>query len=307
MSDGMFTGLRPRDLGVVGSTWFRFAMRSGGGVVALFIVVVAGLWLTAFVFSKAEPLLRIEARADESPERQQQRVDAAVGLLVKSQLQGSIPEGEMEAAVELLTRERPAVLSGILLLLLVIVPFAACSAAFNQTASDIGSKGLRFLLSRTERPNIFVGRFLAAAGFLGLALALLVAALTLYIGIRFPFYGKVTLLSAAIEGWWILFVFGLPFVALCSWLSSTQRTPFAALALCYVVSLLPWWILAFLVGAMKSLDTDLEWLNRLTPWGWRMQLTAPGFLPRLASHGAMLGFTALFLVLGLLNFRKRDL
>jgi ABC-type transport system involved in multi-copper enzyme maturation permease subunit len=311
MTDGILTGLRLRDLGIVASTWLRFAMRSGGGVISLFIVVVIGLFLTSFVIDRAQAILvpgksaaATATRSTAEREDAANKIDAMVGAI----LTGVLPEGpDTKEDIAFLTKERPAVFSGVLIFLLYLIPFAACSAAFNQTASDIGSRGLRFLLSRTERPNIFVGRFLSAACFLGLALAFLIAVVTLYVALRFPIYGVGEMALAGLEGWAQLWIFSLPFIALCSWISSTQRSPFAALAVCYAVAILPWWLLALAASSLGALDIDWGWLEMLTPWDWRHGLMSASGLTRLKCHGAMFGFTAIFLVLGLINFRKRDL
>ena len=304
-SDGILTGLRGRDLNIVGATWVRFAIRSGGGVVALFIVLVIGLYFSSFVLDQAVNLVTPGEGAEISQEKAASRVEGLArnflgGLLV-------VDEHKQDAEIDFLTKERPAVLSANFILLFFLVPFAACAAAFNQTASDIGTRGLRFLLSRTERPNIFVGRFLGATFFMAVSLAVLVAVVTLYTTTRIGVYSLGDSLLSSAEGWLALFAFSVPFIALCSWISCTQRTPFASLALCYCAAVLPWLLLKVVVGMMDGLDIDIEFLNYLTPWHWRHDLLASEALIRLRGAGLMIGFTLLFLFGGLVNFKKRDL
>ncbi len=53
--------------------------------------------------------------------------------------------------------------------------------------------------------------------------------------------------------------------------------------------------------------SDLAWMEKLMPWGWKYDLLSHDIGTRLLAIAVMLGFTALFMVLGLRGFGKRDL
>jgi len=58
---------------------------------------------------------------------------------------------------------------------------------------------------------------------------------------------------------------------------------------------------------MMSRRDSLDWLDRLTPWGWEFDLLHPDPWKVAAAAGVMLGFFALFTLLGTRHFLKRDL
>ena len=57
----------------------------------------------------------------------------------------------------------------------------------------------------------------------------------------------------------------------------------------------------------SSLPGDPDWVGRLIPWGWKYVLLSGDVTTRLVAYAAMLGFTALFLLLAFRTFHKRDL
>src|SRR5205814_5118158 len=124
--------------------------------------------------------------------------------------------GSDEAEVTYLLREQPALLSAIFVLLLIAFPFISCLGASNQTSGDIGSRGLRYLLLRTERPNIFLGRFVGTMGFLAASTALLMVILAVYIGAKFNIYSLGDMALWSLEGYAAVLFVCLPYVAMCA-------------------------------------------------------------------------------------------
>jgi hypothetical protein len=86
---------------------------------------------------------------------------------------------------------------------------------------------------------------------------------------------------------------------------------FASLAICLLVM----GFTVLLLSLFQSMGTitmhmkpgDLNWLQRLTPWGWKYELLSGKVATRSLAYLAMAGFTGLFLWLGLRTFEKRDL
>ena len=212
--------------------------------------------------------------------------------------------GAEEEDAEYLLRDNPALLSVILLIFLIVFPYIACVAGFNQTSGDIATRGLRYLLLRTERPNIFFGRFLGTLGFTALSIGIVVVILGLYIGFKFKIYGFGEMATWLTQGWVAAIFIVLPYLALSAWVSGLIDSPFGSLALCLLLTGFPVIFLKLVDLAIKG---DQGWLDRLTPWGWKYELLSGDVPTRLTAYGAMLAFTALFLFLGMRSFAKRDL
>jgi ABC-type transport system involved in multi-copper enzyme maturation permease subunit len=226
------------------------------------------------------------------------RSDAVVELVKKV-------TGESKEQTQYLLKEQPALLSAIWLVLLFVFPFMMCLSGFNQTAGEIGSRGLRYLLLRTSRANIFLGRFLGAFLFAAVATALMVGVLVCYIGIKLNVYPLAELLWWGFQGYVALLSIGLAYLALCSWISAMLDSAFGSLALCFAA--VGGSILVVLMANAAARGANLDWLWRVIPWGWKFDLLSGDIGTRLVAYAAMLGFTLLFLALGLRTFTKRDL
>jgi hypothetical protein len=107
----------------------------------------------------------------------------------------------------------------------------------------------------------------------------------------------------------MLAIFSLPYISLCTWISTAVASPFGALALAEMAIGGP----IVLVKYAKSLvstyspDRDVEWMDRLTPWGWKFDLIHPDFAKVLVAVAVLLGFFAVFAALAIRHFLKRDL
>ncbi|MEZ4368864.1 MAG: hypothetical protein R2939_21680 [Kofleriaceae bacterium] len=121
--------------------------------------------------------------------------------------------------LDYLTRDNPALVSAILVLLFLVTPLLSCMGGFNQTSGDIASKGLRFLLIRTERPNIFLGRFLGTFLFSAVVYLMLFAILALYMAAKINVHPTGDMMMWLGQGYVRLLIFSLPYVALCAWIS----------------------------------------------------------------------------------------
>ncbi len=202
-----------------------------------------------------------------------------------------------------LLQERPAILSGILLVLLLWTPFLAALGSFDQTAGDVDSRWIRFVLIRCERSSVFGGRLLAAGAIVMAVYALLVASLVAYLDWRLGLYPTASLAGWGWQGYQALTAFALPHVALCAWVSAASRSSLRALGACLVAVALP---IAILGVSAAQWEGAGAWV-RLHPWGWKYQLLDPDPGARAAAFGAMLGFTAVFTIAGAATFQRRDL
>lgn len=298
----MLEGLRPAHVKLIGVYWVRFSVRTGGGLMTLLVVVLTGLCVAAAFIAPVEALMK------ESPElghSEEETADYLDRLARSDQFVDVVNwvTGDKEQAAYLL-RDQPALLSVIFVLLLMLFPFVAALAGFNQTAGEIGNHGLRFLLLRTERPNVFVGRFLGTLAFTAASTGVMFAVLLLYITLKFSIYDAGSLLAWGGQGFLAALFICLPHIALCAWISGLMDSPFGALAICQLLVGFP---ILFLNLIDWTAGGDQSWLLRLLPWGWKYDLISGDLGTRLLAYGVMTLFALGFLALGVRAFQKRDL
>lgn len=299
----MFSGVQWRHIRIVSNYWMRFSVRTGGGLMALFLVLITGLSVAHLFITPVEGLME---RAPELGHTEGEAADAIARVAESEQIRDVVQwiTGQDQGEVEYLLREQPALLSVIWLMLLMFFPFVTAIGAFNQTSGDIGNRGLRYLLLRTERTNVYLGRSLGTLYFSTASLLLLMVLVLLYVGLKLNLYGFGELMGSGLQGTLALLFLSLPYIAMCGWLSSLFDSAFASLAICLLMVGGP--IVAFKVIDAAS-RTDLEWLQRLLPWGWKYELLSGDIGTRLLAYGVMLGFTAFFMALGMRHFHRRDL
>jgi hypothetical protein len=129
-----------------------------------------------------------------------------------------------------------------------------------------------------------------------------------YLAIRYGIYPVGDLIAWGLYGWAVVNLFSLPYIALCTWISTTVASPFGALAVAQLAIGVPIVLINYaqLMGAFED-ARKLDWLDRLTPWGWKFDLLHPDPGTVATAVAVMLGFFALFLFLGARHFVKRDL
>lgn len=301
--DSLLTGLRLEHVKMIALYWVRFSLRTGGGLVTLLLVLGVGLSVASMFFTPVERLL---AQGPEAGFTEGQ-VAADLKRIAESEQFVDVVQqvtGADEKEASYLLSSNPAVLSVIFLVLMWIFPFIACIGSFNQTAGDIGNRGLRYLLLRTERPNILAGRFVGTVGAAKSALALMVVIMLLYIGLKFRIYPGADLVVWGLQGFIAIVLLTLPYIALCTWISCSMDSAFGALAMCLFATGGP---VIFLKILDAMLAWDLAWTQRLIPWGWKYELLSGDVTTRITAYAVMLGFTMLFLFLALRTFHNRDL
>ena len=78
-----------------------------------------------------------------------------------------------------------------------------------------------------------------------------------------------------------------------------------ASSLSILVTGFPVLLLSLVDGILAK--TDLAWLLKVIPWGWKYELLSGDIGTRLLAYGVMVGFTIVFLYMGVRHFQKRDL
>lgn len=315
---------------LISQYWTRFAVRSGSGLVYLMIVLIFGLSASNALISPIEMLMAEQERnmGHRDPNLIQEAILQLGKPVVKfvlgkkslgdvaQEASGSTPmmmspmmapppedtsqEGQWAS---FLLEERPAILSAIFLILIFGMPLAISFLAFNQTSGDVQSRGLRYLLLRTERSNIYLGRFLGTVVFSTGVIAFLIFTIVLYLGLKTRLYGASELLLWSVQGFYALSMLMLPYIAVCAMISACVSSQFLSLILAKLV--IAGTLLFAVLGRMAW--EPLKYIKFLLPWAWQNHLLHPSFSHWGTAGLACLAYTAVFLMLGYRRFETRDL
>ncbi|MBN2183285.1 MAG: hypothetical protein JW715_15345 [Sedimentisphaerales bacterium] len=314
--------------------WSRFAVRSGSGLVYLLVALVFGLSVAHVLIMPVEQFIIQQERemgaadpqlvrntiisvggpiaqwilgrktmgeiVEESAERQRAAFGGPGGMAEVSPQEN---EYKFDKWTGFLLEEKPALLSAILLVLLFGMPFVISFLAYNQVSGDIQSLGLRYLLLRTERSNIYFGRFIGTVIFSTIVTAIIVATITFYLGARIRIYPAMALVGWAARGFLALSILMVPYIALCSLLSASVRSPFLSLVLAKLI--IAGTLIVALAGGIAW--KPARYLLYALPWGWQSQLMHPAPLHWISAVLGCLAYATVFLMLGYYRFEKRDL
>ncbi|MCB9730435.1 MAG: ABC transporter permease subunit [Deltaproteobacteria bacterium] len=206
--------------------------------------------------------------------------------------------GLKDDALSGLLRDHPPLLVAIFALSVMLTPLLAILLSSDQTATDIRTRHLRFLLLRTDRLSLYLGRFAGSLAAFAIAQAVAVAAVVIAIsparvggteGFLYLFRGYVTVLLLA-----------APCVALMAALDALSAQATRALML----ALLLWVALAIAVAAAGP---DFQFLDYGFPTAGKYRVLAD----RASDMAPTLAFQAIYaaaaLALGFVRFRRRDL
>ena len=299
----MLAGLKRTHVQLIASYSVRFALRTGGGLVSLLVVLTTGLVIAQSFFAPVEMLMQQSPAEGHTQEEAASTIDR---ISRSDQFAGVVESvtGAKTEEVQYLLNQKPALLSAIWIIMLMVFPFIACIVGFNQTSGDIGSRGLRYVLLRTERPNIFLGRFFGSLVFAALSTIILVVIFLLYVGLKLNIYPLGDMLGWGLQGYVAILVLMIPYLAMCAWLSSLIDSAFGSLSICLLATGAP---IILIKTTIATSGGRFDGAGRLLPWGWKYELLSGDPATRALAYGAMAGFTLLFLFLGLRHFSRRDL
>lgn len=313
-------GIDPRQLGLICNHSLRHSMRSGSGLVFVLLALFFGLTVAHLVISPVEALSTQQVLGP----RGQAILPSGSAADIERQIVGfarpvvdwllAPPESDDPAAqreaevkterwVDFVLDERPALLSAILFIMVFGMPLLISFGAFNQTSGDIGNKGLRYQLLRTDRANIYYGRLLATALLNVAVQALVVATVALYLGLKIQIYDGMAIAGWSLQGFIALVILSLPYIAVCAWISAGNDSPMVSLVLCKLV--IGGVLLLAVVG--QIFWEPMYFVNYLLPWATQNHLLAPDTLTVLLTAAGCLGYTAVYAWLGARKFQTRDL
>jgi hypothetical protein len=308
------TGIDARQLRLISAHALRHTMRSGSGLVFVLLALFFGLIAAQAVIAPVEAIATQGENFGITGGNAQ--VEKQIVVFARPVVTWALspPESDDPAAqraaevrterwVNFVLDERPALLSAILFIMVFGMPLLIGFGAFNQTAGDIGSKGLRYHLLRADRSSIFFGRLLATTILTIAVQALVVLTIALYLGLKVQIYDGMAITIWSLQGLVALVFLSLPYVAVCAWISASNDSPMVALVLCKLV--IGGVVLLAVLGQYAW--EPLRYLNYLLPWGVQNYLLAPGLMTVALTAAACLGYTAVFAWLGARKFRMRDL
>jgi hypothetical protein len=134
-------------------------------------------------------------------------------------------------------------------------------------------------------------------------MAIIVATITLYLGMKTRLYPASDLAIWAVQGFLVLSILMVPYIAVCSLISASVNSPFLSLVLAKVV--IAGVLLIAILGSMKW--KPAKYILYALPWGWQNNLIHPALVHWLGAVLASLAYTAFFLTLGYIRFETRDL
>jgi hypothetical protein len=297
-----FKDVNLRQLKLICVNDLRNALRSGSGLVYFVLALFFGLIVANLVISPFEVLV---ARSGQvTPTEVERNIVTLARPIIEWALgRGDTVSAETATWVSFLLQDRPAMLSAIFFVLLFGTPLLIPFGGFNQTSGDIGNRGLRYLLLRTERSNIYFGRLISTM-IMAIAVQILVIAIVAgYLSLKIQIYDGMAIFGWSLQGLLVLSVLTLPYIAVCAWISASNDSPMVSLVIANVViGGVP------LVAFLAQLQWDFgKWIAWLLPWGIQKNLFRPEFSTVLMTAIVCLLYTVFFAWLGARKFGVRDL
>ncbi|MBX7112882.1 MAG: ABC transporter permease [Myxococcaceae bacterium] len=259
-----------------------------------------------------------------------EEVDPETREQVKSKIKEQTEEGKKQIIKQLFAEgddaltdallAMPFVLLAVFKLGLRFLPFFAALIGFDQLSSEIGNRSVRYLVARARRSSLLLGKYAVQLTLL----ALLTLASTLFmVALSLAFSTDVALTALpllTLKLWLCAWVLSVAYMGLTTLCSSLFRQPALSLFL-NIIFLFVIWCLDFvgslfrvpnaavtdeLIAAARP-ESFLAYLRYSSVWHYADDLMHPHWQRFLPAAFAHLGFAVIFLGLGYLVLRKRDL
>lgn len=282
-----------RDIGIIARFEVRRLMKSTGGVLAMSLAFIFYFWI-------AIKLREWAAEAQGSAELQAIKgAGETVGKSIMEGVVGWFVDLEPAAVGKLIANHSPFALM-FFLVALAINPLVSILATFDQTAGDISTRNIRFLLLRTNRTSLYWGKALGAVLYFGVATAILVGSI-----------GVFGILSGAMPGsdllylvriWLTLTVAAVPFVALNACSGAMVGSAGGAFGITFGYYAIVW-LLSALGGWINE---SMKAVAYLSPSAMKFSLAADDFAVFGKALGHMGIIAVIALVVGNAIFQRRD-
>src|SRR5689334_16879391 len=201
-----------------------------------------------------------------------------------------------DSGIAQLFQDRPPTLAAYFVVAASLTPMFVILASCDQTATDIGSRHIRFLIPRVGRAEIFVARLISAAILMTVAqLAAGIAATVIAIVVHAG--GDVsagTVVAYGAEVTTLLIVYSLPIVALMSLVSAGM----GSIGLALLVGLGGYALLGVALGLMPLTGKVATVVSFIVPSGLKPYILQPSIGPALGACAGAAAYVALYTFLG---------
>jgi ABC-type transport system involved in multi-copper enzyme maturation permease subunit len=259
------------------------------------------LTLLAMLVTLVPTCFWVQRLSEELVRLQQDAVGAAVLRPVYGPIAWftDLPDTE----IEVLFRDHPPHLVAFFAVCIWFVPMLSYITGFDQTATDIRSRHLRFLLLRVDRATLLLGRALAVLLILATGYALTIGLLIALMIASDGGMGGVSEVVFLVRIWLCLVLFSVPMVALLSWTNTLTGHPYLAFAAAVGLQF-GVWVLG-LVGQWQEVSL-FESAPLLFPTAYKYNLLSddPELLQVVLTQ--QLALTMAFAALAWFAFRRRD-
>ncbi|MGB1700171.1 MAG: ABC transporter permease subunit [Nannocystaceae bacterium] len=279
----------PRDIWIIArfEVWRHLSSRHG--VLGLVLLVLASGVLGYQIGGYTE---EVDALVDQ----------AHPALVVGGGMLQSMTELPLDRLLEVLDAH-PPMLVMLFAGLLSMVPIATYVFAFDQTASEIETRHARFLLFRSERDAIYLGKALGAYLMVAGALTIATALLAAFILARSATFAPVTDTLYVGRAWLTCLATAIPYVAFLGLVGAVVGKSRRVLS----VAVFFWIGLGIVGGAISHWRPELDVTPYLFPSVARFHLLTDSFSMALPTLVHLVLFSVACVGLGLWRFRRRDL
>jgi ABC-type transport system involved in multi-copper enzyme maturation permease subunit len=206
-------------------------------------------------------------------------------------------------AIGALLHEHPPVLVALFGMVMTLMPILCLTLAYDQTATDIETRHVRYLLFRTDRLSIYLGKSLGALGIVGAAIGAALLVVGTFLGLRSNSLEGMSGVVYLARIWLTAVAYSIPFVAFLGLMSALVGRPRRTLTF----TVLYWFAVSTAAGVLGFVDVAFHKLRYLFPTVGRFELMLDDFSDMRTTVLYLLCFTLIAGGLGAWRFRTRDL
>ena len=202
-----------------------------------------------------------------------------------------------------LVLENPMLLSITVLLLGLVLPVLLPLGSFTAISSDVQHRTVRYLLPRTTRLSLLLGRWLGTLLLTWILITLLLVSVVVYLSIILPPDSTGSMVPWAARCLLALCCLAMPYVSLGILCSATFRLPMVALLAAVGITV----GLPLLALSLQEAWEPLGQILYLLPWGYSHELLSPDVEKVRNAVFYSIGHSLLFMTLAAWRFRRADL
>ena len=280
---------KPRDIAVIARFEIERHLRSRHAI-------VAGIILFGFCAFGAYQLADFADQIDSVG----RELGPVLGLIT-----GMIESitGLPAVAIGGLLDDHPPVLVALFGLVMTLMPLLSLVLAYDQTATDIETRHVRYLLFRTDRMSIYLGKALGALAIIGAAVGLVLVVVGGFLAVRSDSLQGVQGVVYLTRIWVTAVGYAIPSVAMLALMSALVGRARRTLGF----TVLFWFAVKTAAGLLGLANEEFHKLNYLYPTAgsYDLMLDAPKDMSGTVLY--LLCFTIVAGGLGAWRFRTRDL